>query len=87
MFDDTTNRIWQDEDISMAMEQRKQAIARGVPFVDEQHVGNFTDLPDILRPNPNGLTQGQLRVYSVFSKMNSRRHDINIPSMPSVQYQ
>lgn len=40
----------------MAMEQRKQAVARGVPFVDEQHVGNFTDLPEILRPNPNGLT-------------------------------
>jgi hypothetical protein len=56
VFDDTAKRIWQDEDISMAMEKRRLAVARGEPFVDEQHVANFADLPEILRPNINGLT-------------------------------
>jgi hypothetical protein len=39
------------------MEKRRIAQIRGEQFVDEQHVSNFADLPEILRPNPNGLTQ------------------------------
>lgn len=58
VFDDTAKRIWQDEDISFAMERRRIANQEGRPFVDEHHVANFVDLPEILRPNVNGLTQG-----------------------------
>ena len=70
VFDDTAKKIWQDEDISMAMEKRRQANQRGEQFVDEQHIANFAELPEVLRPNVNGLTQSQLRVYSDFSKLN-----------------
>jgi transposase len=35
VFDDTAKRIWQDEDISMAMEKRRIAVQRGESFVDE----------------------------------------------------
>jgi len=38
------------------MEKRRQANQRGEPFVDKQHVANFADLPEVLRPNINGLT-------------------------------
>lgn len=54
------------------MERRREANARGEPFVDQQHVANFVDLPAILRPDVNGLTKEQLRVYSDFSKLNQR---------------
>jgi hypothetical protein len=64
------------------MDKRRQATERGEQFVDEQYVGNFTDLPEVLRPNPSGLTKGQLRVYSDFSKLNARKNDNNSLSMP-----
>ncbi len=35
VFDDTAKRIWQDEEISLAMERRREANARGEPFVDQ----------------------------------------------------
>ena len=56
VFDDTAKRIWEDQEIQMAMEKRRQANERKEPFVDEQHVANFMEIPEILRPNPKGLT-------------------------------
>lgn len=38
------------------MERRRIANQEGRPFIDEHHVANFADLPEILRPNVNGLT-------------------------------
>lgn len=38
VFDDMSKRIMQDEDIQMAMERRRQALARNVNFVDEEYV-------------------------------------------------
>jgi len=40
----------------MAMEKRRIANERKEQFVDEEHVANFMELPEILRPNPKGLT-------------------------------
>lgn len=83
VFDDMSKRIMQDEDIQMAMERRRQALQRHVNFVDEEYVSNFLELPELLRPNLNGLTPNQLRVYSDFSKLNQRtRYENQMINMP-----
>lgn len=56
-----------------AIENRKQAIQKGFggPFiVDEEMAAQFSELPPQLKPNPNGLTDQQFKVYEDFQKLN-----------------
>ena len=72
VFDNAVRRIQQDEEIKLAIDKRLNAAQLNRQFVDETYVQNFADLPDQLKPNRNGLTPQQLKVYSDFSKLNQQ---------------
>ena len=52
--------------------------------MDVAQAKNFKDLPDLLYPNTNGLSQEQTRVYSEFNKLNARQRldSISLAGLP-----
>ena len=60
--------VSQDPVILEAMEKRKLANAKGVPFYDENIIKIYQSLPMALRPTLGGLTRDQMGIYEEFGR-------------------
>ncbi len=65
-------QVKEDRVINEALQARRQAKEAGEKtFKDTTQLNMVvSDLPQALRPNPNGLTDDQFKVYKDFSKLN-----------------
>lgn len=64
VIDRAIEDVMQDPLILDAVEKRREAAGRiGTAFCDENMLRNIAGLPDVLKPNPRGLTMDQLKVY------------------------
>lgn len=60
--------VSQDPVILEAIEKRKLANAKGVPFYDENVIKIYQSLPMALRPTLGGLTRDQMGIYEEFGR-------------------
>lgn len=76
-------QVKDDKILNNAIDKRQRAQELGTThFFDDTNQVHTPDLPQQLKPNTNGLTEDQFRVYTDFSKLNfkSKFDQINIDS-------
>jgi len=61
-----------DQEILQAIEKRKNARLKGTPIYDEPLVHIWNSLPDPIKPNPQGLTREELKIYEEFRNKESQ---------------
>jgi CCR4-NOT transcription complex subunit 1 len=59
----------QDTTLHEAIEKRRMARERGIPFFDENAANIYQNLPEPLRHSSKGLTPEQMRIYEDFGKV------------------
>lgn len=77
-------QVKEDKVLYNALEKRRRAQELGeTTFYDDQMSVKINELPVQLRPNPNGLTEDQFKVYKDFAKLNykSKFDQVNIGSV------
>jgi len=73
------DEVSQDPVIVEAIEKRRVAAQKGVPFYDENIVKIYASLPAALRPSSGGLSRDQMAIYEEFGKFARNQHTASTP--------
>ena len=73
------DEVSQDPVIVEAIEKRRVAAQKGVPFYDENIVKIYASLPAALRPSSGGLSRDQMAIYEEFGKFARNQQNASTP--------
>jgi len=73
------DEVSQDSVIVEAIEKRRVAAQKGIPFYDENIVKIYASLPAALRPSSGGLSRDQMAIYEEFGKFARNQQTASTP--------
>ena len=62
-----------DQEVMQAIEKRRLAKEKGASHYDENAVQIWSTLPEVLKPNPRGLTKEEMKIYEGFRNGSSKK--------------
>lgn len=62
-----------DQEVMQAIEKRKLAKEKGASHYDENSAQIWSTLPEVLKPNPRGLTKEEMKIYEGFRNGSSKK--------------